>query len=357
MKNKIFSGAWGKLHCQGIAVDPQKGYIYYSFTTKLVKSDLDGNIIGTVDNIIGHLGCIDFHDADGKLYASLEYKNDSIGKGILRKLNMSEGNMQNGFYIAIFDVDRIDRMDMDAERDGIMRTVYLKTVVDDYEGTVTDGDREIRHIHGCSGIDGLAIGPDFGDPSGSNEYLHVCYGIYSDTERNDNDYQVILQYDMRGWWDTVAKPLSQSALHTYGPDSPRKKYFVYTGNTSYGVQNLEYDAYTQSYFACVYRGKKPQFPNYPMFVIDGKQSAKAQILQGSKHSEIGLVLSLVRTGTEQDGISGIEFPFGSTGFYAFGDGRYYVSENCVLENGEQATYVCKYGLQHNNGKWELVRMA
>ena len=38
----VFSGYQGACHCQGIAVDPQKGYIYYSFTTKLIKSDLQG---------------------------------------------------------------------------------------------------------------------------------------------------------------------------------------------------------------------------------------------------------------------------------------------------------------------------
>ena len=92
MKNKIFSGYWGKCHCQGIAVDETRGFIYYSFTTKLVKSDLDGNIIGTVDNIIGHLGCIDFNEKDGKVYASLEYKNDSIGKGLNFGTVLAEGD-------------------------------------------------------------------------------------------------------------------------------------------------------------------------------------------------------------------------------------------------------------------------
>ena len=61
LPKRIFSGYHGACHCQGIAVDMQKGYIYYSFTTKLVKSDLHGNIIGSVESLTGHLGCIDFH--------------------------------------------------------------------------------------------------------------------------------------------------------------------------------------------------------------------------------------------------------------------------------------------------------
>ena len=72
MKDRIFSGYWGKLHCQGMSMDKEKKFIYYSFTTKLVKTDIEGNIVGSVDRIIGHLGCIDYCDDDGKVYASLE---------------------------------------------------------------------------------------------------------------------------------------------------------------------------------------------------------------------------------------------------------------------------------------------
>ncbi len=354
MKNQIFSGYWGKCHCQGIAVDQKKGYIYYSFTTKLVKSDLEGNIIGTVDHIIGHLGCIDFNDIDGKVYASLEYKNDAIGRGILQSLGMSGESLQDAFYIAIFDVNKIDRMNMDAEADGIMRTVYLKTVVEDYEGAVVNGGVVRRHIHGCSGIDGVTIGPDFGDKFGQTCYLNVCYGIYSDVERSDNDYQVILQYDMTGWWDRVAKPLSQCDMHRAGPAAPRRKYFLYTGNTTYGVQNLEYDAFTGDYFVCVYRGQKSEFPNYPMFVIDGGVAAKSERLQG--HDAEGLVLTLRETGCAENGISGIEFPHGNTGLYAFGNGEFYVSKHFCSETEGQATNVCLYRLYTDGGKWHFEQL-
>ena len=112
MENKIskniFSGYHGSCHCQGIAVDEINGYIYYSFTTKLVKSDLKGNIIGSVDGLVGHLGCIDFCEDDGRVYGSLEFKNDSIGKGILSRLG-SDRELEDGFYCAIFDVDKITR--------------------------------------------------------------------------------------------------------------------------------------------------------------------------------------------------------------------------------------------------------
>ena len=69
--NMIFTEAHGNCHIQGIAVDEKKGFIYYSFTTMLIKAKLDGTIVGSVKGLTGHLGCIDFNEADGKVYGSL----------------------------------------------------------------------------------------------------------------------------------------------------------------------------------------------------------------------------------------------------------------------------------------------
>ena len=77
----IFSGLHGNHHVQGIAVDKDRGYIYFSFTTKLIKADLQGRLIGSVDGLTGHLGCIAMNPADGRIYGSLEYKNDAIEIG------------------------------------------------------------------------------------------------------------------------------------------------------------------------------------------------------------------------------------------------------------------------------------
>ena len=76
------SGKQGKNHVQGLAVDDKNGCIYYSFTTSLVKTDFSGKVIGSVKGLVGHLGCIAFNPADGKIYGSLEYKHDAIGQGI-----------------------------------------------------------------------------------------------------------------------------------------------------------------------------------------------------------------------------------------------------------------------------------
>ena len=101
---------------------------------------------------------------------------------------------RTGFYVAIFDVDRITRPDMDAEKDRVMTTVYIKEAVDDYFATAENGGRTVEHRFGCSGIDGVTFAPRFGAKEGG-DYLYVAYGVYGDTLRTDNDYQVLLAYD------------------------------------------------------------------------------------------------------------------------------------------------------------------
>ena len=124
LPSSIFSGYHGSCHCQGIAVDPVKGYIYYSYTMILVKARLDdGTIIGWAGGLFGHLGCIDFNDENGKVYASLEYKHDSIGKSIMNRTGAVLAE-EDSFYVAIFDVDKIDRPEMDAETDGVSDKIF-----------------------------------------------------------------------------------------------------------------------------------------------------------------------------------------------------------------------------------------
>ena len=181
----LHAGPFKAGHIQGIAVDTKQEFIYLSFTTMLVKMDMKGNVIGSVTGLLGHLGCLEFNDEDGRLYGSLEYKNDAIGKGILKQEGSSK-QLETGFYVAIFDVDKIVRKGMNAERDGVMTTVLLKTIVKDYFAKVKTKSGEIvEHRHGCSGFDGISFGPAF-DGSGKT-MLTVAYGIYGDTKRTDND--------------------------------------------------------------------------------------------------------------------------------------------------------------------------
>lgn len=318
----IDAGIWDAGHIQGIALDTKKEYIYYSFTTLLVKAEVaTGKVVGYVDGLTGHLGCIDYNDEDGKLYGSIEYKHDSIGKDIAERLGVTLA-AENAFYIAIFDVDKIDRLNMDAEKDGIMKTVYLPEVVADYEGTGEDGK---PHHYACSGVDGTAFGPAFGTGKDGRSILAVACGIYGDLERSDNDYQVIRAYDWRKF-DAVAQPLIQGEPHHSGVTC-EEKYHLFTGNTTWGVQNLEYDAYTGDWFITVYKGKKPCYPNFPMFVIDGEKVPYEEDLRGVVPAERAKVLTLKKVGItdETSGVSGFTFPYGATGIHALGNGVFYFS--------------------------------
>ncbi len=329
LPRSIFSGTQGPFHVQGIAVDLQNGYIYFSFTTELLKTDLNGKLIGSVVGMTGHLGCLTTNPADGRIYGSLEYKNDEIGQGILRSLQADNSPVEerpSGFYIAIFDGDRITRPGMNAETDGVMSTVYLGEVVEDYYGTTRNGGREVEHRFGCSGIDGVAFGPAFGKPKSHKNYLNVAYGIYGDTTRTDNDYQVILSYDVSDW-DRYEQVLTQQAPHHSGPSAPLHKYFVRTGNTSYGIQNLAYDPSSNRWLAAVYRGHKSSYPNYSLFAIDGTKPARKAWLEGFDTPTRGEVLSLCEEGL-QDSVSGIRgwhVDYGTTGLCALGDGYWYIS--------------------------------
>lgn len=327
----------GNFHVQGIAIDTSRGYAYFSFTTSLVKTNLKGEIIGSVDGFIGHLGCLAMNPEDGRIYASLEYKNDKIGKGILKGLgneSKTEEN-KNAFYIAIFDGEKITHPGMNAEENNILSTVYLKEVVDDFNAKLMNGGKQVEHRYGCSGIDGIAFGPQFGQKTGMN-LLNIAYGIYGDTSRTDNDYQVILQYDPNNL-RRFERPLSQSSFDVSGPAKPLNTYFLYTGNTTYGVQNLEYDANTGYWFAAVYPGKKSIFPNYSLFAIDGAQSPVPQILKGFDNSEQCNVLQLAKAGKhdENSGIYGWHYKWGATGICSLGNGYFYISQNGVTENKKQ----------------------
>lgn len=337
----INSGSFTGGHVQGIALDDEHKYIYYSFTTIFVKADLEGNVIGTVTGLTGHLGCISFNSEDGRVYGSIEYKHDSIGQGIMKRTGVALAD-EDAFYIAVFDVDKIDRVGMDAERDGVMRAVYLPEVAGDYAAKNPDGS---EHRFACSGIDGTGFGPVPGSPAGSPKMLFVAYGVYGDNARTDNDNQVILQFDWRRF-DAVAQPLSQGAPHHSGVRAD-ERYFLYTGNTTWGVQNLEYDSFLDAWLVAVYVGKKPQYKNPPMFIIDGKAAPVEREVPGL--GICGKMLSLKPIGgyDAANDLYYCTFPKGQTGIYSLGGGYYYISyEKKTVENGEKffssEVHLCRY---------------
>ncbi|WP_320067988.1 hypothetical protein [Micromonospora sp. RTGN7] len=305
----IYGGSWPTSHVQGVAVDRRRGVIYWSFTEALVRTNLTGRVLGTVTGITGHLGDLDLDPRDGRVYGSLEYR--SAG----------------AFYVAIFDGTRIDRVGIDAENGGVLTTVHLRDVTEDVAARParTEGETGAsrRHRHGASGVDGISFGPPLGDPDGG-EVLMVAYGVYPDTRRRDNDHQVLLAYDVRGW-ERWARPLNQRRLHRSGPLAADDKVFVRTGNTAYGVQNLEYDRHTGNWLMAVYPGEKRGWPNYSLYVVDGAVPPRRGAVRGQPAGETGQLATLAPGGLSdrRTGVRGWMSP-GSRGLESLGDGSFYV---------------------------------
>lgn len=325
-------------HVQGIAVNRSAGELYFSFTTRFIRTDLKGHVLGTIDRIQGHLGAMTFNPADGCVYASLECKNDEIGAGIAKKLGVDLWD-RSYFYVAIIDVSRVDRVGMDPENDPVLRTVFIKEAADDYAGRVALPDGVREHRFGCAGIDGVTIGPPPGGILRTGAFvtpvldaplcLYAACGVYGDTSRTDNDHQILLCYDLEEL-KSHARTVSFGTMHTSGPAKPWRKYFVRTGNTTYGVQNLAYDPFTGYLLMAVYRGKKAQFPNYSLYAADlAKPSFKAR-LEGVPYRKCrALQLALAEDGLkdEASGIRGWNVRWGTTGLFPLGDGYYMFSEN------------------------------
>ncbi|WP_207454114.1 hypothetical protein [Desertivibrio insolitus] len=339
---RLNGGRWPTSHVQGVAVDLDRGHVYYSFTTLLVKTALDGTLLGTVGGLSGHLGDITFDPVARRLYGSLEYKAAAA------------------FYVAIFDVDAIDREGLLAVDASVVRTVHLAEVVADYtwssavaaqpslasgsadsrrsssaegayRGLSTLADTSpLRHRYGCSGIDGIAFGPRFGSTDGPL-LLTVAYGVFSDLARDDNDHQVLLQYATDDWWEHLARPLNELDPHRSGPSHPDGKYFVRTGNTRFGVQNLEFDAHAERWFLGVYAGEKPDFPNFTLFAVDAAALPTLGPLAGLG-GELGLTLALADDGLwdENTGVRGW-YQHADVGIAAVGEGLFYLSESSVRE--------------------------
>ncbi|MBR7161586.1 MAG: hypothetical protein IKD07_04145 [Clostridia bacterium] len=319
LPNVISTGTWQGGHIQGIAIDRERKYIYCSFTTELIKLDLNGKLIGSVKGFTGHLGCLAYSERDGRVYASLEYKNDIIGKSILHSLGI-RNEIKNAFYVAMFDGEKINRPNMNAETDGVMTTVFLREPTEDYLAEWDDNGKTQKHRFGCSGIDGITFAPI------ANEMrLLVAYGIYGDVNRTDNDHQVLLSYvpeELKAY-ETV---LTAENIHENGPASCKERFFVHTGNTTFGVQNMEYDPFTGNIFLAVYPGKKPCFPNFKMFAIDGSKASEERTLEGL-NGQKGKMLCLKEKGLCLNSVYGYYFPFGSTGMISLGNGYFYFSED------------------------------
>lgn len=340
-------------HCQGIAVDVENKAVYYSFTTFLVKTDFTGKVLGTVSGVQGHLGCLDW-DAQKKLvYASLEYNDDEIGRGVKRQEH-SNVKLDNTFYVAIFDARKITRIGMDAARDSVMRICYLGKVSKDYTANVKINGATLRHRLGCAGFDGISLGPDFGVRD-DTQYLTIAYGIYNDTTRTDNDYQVLQQYQVERILKK-ARPFTTNDHFKKGIRKPRRTYYAYTGNTTYGVQNLEYDPATGLWFMAVYRGHKRWFPNHKLYVVDGTKPTARERLKGVPYIKcLQRTLPLLKSAEQSGDGQESQALDASYGLHALGDGYFYVVESIKDEAGRHGAILHLATWDADRGTFSLVK--
>lgn len=306
----------GKLHVQGIALDQKEKCMYCSFTSAFFRTDLQGNITGSITGINGHLGAMTFGSRSRKVYASLEVKDDAIGRGVSDALGAKRHEKSGStFYVAEIDVDKVDSLDVPFEK--AVRLHAIEEVRKDYLDSVEVDGQMKEHRYGCSGMDGITIGPEFGAKNRRQRFLYVAYGIYGDTTRIDNDHNILLCYRL----DDFSKPVH--------------KYFIHTGNTRYGVQNLAYDKYSGKMYLAVYKGRKSSYPNYSHFSLDIRQKPYMAPLRDVPYE---------KSDVEQlDVCEAWHAKWGSTGMCPLGDGRWYISEN----GKEDGIQVCNARLQNS----------
>ena len=129
----------------------------------------------------------------------------------------------------------------------------------------------------------------------------------------------------------------QENQHSNGPAKPYGKYFIYTGNTTYGVQNLEYDQANKLWLLACYPGKKEHFSNFSTYVIDGSKAPRKEWLQGVEYLKKGKVLTLLDRGeidAKNPEIRGWRDDIGAKGLCAIGDGYFYAAIGKKYKEGQ-----------------------
>ncbi|MBQ7591118.1 MAG: hypothetical protein IJU46_01175 [Clostridia bacterium] len=280
-------------HLQGICVDDKLEYMYFSYTDVLAKLDMKtGKVVGSVGGFGkgsfgtsggAHLGCLAWYD--GRVYGSLEYKDP--GKK---------------FFICVFDPEKITRVGMDMkEMDEGVDAVLLYEPTADFRDPLSDrilspdgfavNEQLQGHRFGCSGIDGVTFGRIPG--AGNRIYMLVAYGVYGAGDwtsvRFDNDYNIIQAYDPGKLTpERLFRFTYERGLSAGYEDSELLRadetYYVFTGNTRYGVQNLEYEVDTGNLILCTYGTRKEYFSGASLFVTDGSREPEYRELEAGQHS-------------------------------------------------------------------------
>ncbi len=320
----VDTGIYQSKHVQGVAVDG-KGHVYFSFTDSLIKTDMNGNVVGSVTGIDGtlHLGDISYHD--GKIYGSL--MTQTSDKEVVNE----------GPYIAIFDEAQITTTGVDAMNGSVMQTVSMENVLSEFigKGNGVDYDPASVYTGGkygiYQGLDAVTVGPKFGETEGK-DYLTVVLpapDVTDNMQREDNRHIVLMQFDL----DSLAT-YAQSAdmvTHTVGPDSYDFLNYYYAG--VYGqVQVVTYDTYTQSYMIGTYSEKTSNTIDnkYSFYMLDASVAAVEGTLKGVDYDGVegddtGMLVDDKGYGTYDSVADMYGMTVGcSTGIAATGDGYYYL---------------------------------
>ncbi len=226
-------------HVQGFTTDGE--YVYWSFTDSLVKTNLNNTVIAQIPVFGGHLGDIDYYE--GKLYASL------LGQ----PRPGDAWDAWTEFYINVYDAETLALED----------TICLVPCYEMHENP--------EQHRGFRGVDGVALraGAD-GKPE-----LWVACASHPE-ERYDE--QVLLRFSMDG------KLLDTKCFKT--------------GNTTFGIQNLEYEEDTGYFWFSTY---------------------------GSRFNPENKPMNLFCVDIDKEEIIGAYYPMTPYGFHAYGGGKYLVS--------------------------------
>ncbi|MDY3282329.1 LamG-like jellyroll fold domain-containing protein [Dysosmobacter sp.] len=290
----------GDSHLQGICVDDNMEYMYFSYTSALAKLDMKtGKVVASVGGFGqgsfgtaggAHLGCLDYYD--GWVYGSIEYKSPGAK-----------------FFLAAFDTSKMTELGMDCKKmsEGVNAILLAEPTYDFRAPMNFDGqdagtgfatnEANNGHLFACSGIDGVTVGTMPGDDSGEL-YMIVAYGVYGGgkfADRYDNNYNVLQFYRVSDFWDADKKePVgTQNIRFTYerglSTDYDEDEMlhaadtlYVWTGNTQYGAQNIEYEWDSGDIVLYTY-GNTTGFGK-TMYVIDGSARPELKELQVGQHN-------------------------------------------------------------------------
>lgn len=200
-------------HMQGFTSDGK--HMYWSFTDTVVKTTLKGTVRRCVPVSGGHLGDIDYFE--GKLYAS--FMGDALPG--------HAWNDWTSFKICVFDADTLELEKM------------INLDICDYYKSLKGTDADTR---GFQGVDGVA----FGKIPGTEEWRMFVACALDTGEKYENN--ILLRFTLDGVYET--------------------EYPIKTGNTVFGIQNLDYDATTGEFWFSTYGGGEPFMPKETLYKTD-----------------------------------------------------------------------------------------